>query len=64
MIDNKKAEIACVNDEEFIKQLLHFSYQAVKRLSVIAYNNTDGDTNRVDADSLKKIFPSKSKNWK
>ena len=61
MIDNKKAEIACVNDEEFIKQLLHFSYQAVKRLSVIAYN-TDGDTNRVDADSLKKIFPSKSKN--
>ena len=54
MIDNKKAEIACVNDEEFIKQLLHSSYQGVKRLSVIAYNNTDGDTNRVDADSLKK----------
>ena len=54
MIDNIKVEIARVNDEELIKQLLDSSYQGVKRLFVIAYSNTDGDANRVDADSFKK----------
>ena len=56
MIDNIKVEIARVNDEELIKQLLDSSYQGVKRLFVIAYSNTDGDANRVDADSFKKYF--------
>ena len=54
MIDNIKVEIARVNDEELIKQLLDSSYQGVKRLFVIAYSNTDRDANRVDADSFKK----------
>ena len=36
--------------------MLDSSYQGVKRLLVHAYNNTDGDTNRVDTDSFKKYF--------
>ena len=34
--------------------MLDYSDQAVKRLFVLAYNNTDA--NRVDADSFKKYF--------
>ena len=30
------------------------SYQGAKRLFILAFNNTDGDANRVDADSFKK----------
>ena len=37
-----------------VRELLDSSYQGVKRLLVHAYNNTDGDTNRVDTDSFKK----------
>ena len=37
-----------------IRELLDFSYQGVKRLFALAYNNTAGDTNCVDFDSFKK----------
>ena len=37
------------------------SYQGVKRLFVLAYNNITGD-DKVSIDSFKKIFSTKSKN--
>ena len=39
-----------------IRELLNACYQWVKRLFVLAYNSTNGDSNRVDADSFKKYF--------
>ena len=36
--------------------MLDSSYQAVKRLFVLAYNNTVDDNNRVSIDSFKKYF--------
>ena len=36
--------------------MLDSNYQGIKRLFVLAYNNTDGDRNCVNADSLKKYF--------
>ena len=59
LIHNILVEIATVNEEKFIRELLDSSYQGVKRLSVLAYNNTAGD-NQVSVDSSKKIFSSKS----
>ena len=56
MIDYKKAEIACANDKKSIRELLYSSYQGVKRLFVLAYNNTDDDANRVNPDYFKKCF--------
>ena len=44
------------NSGATIKELLDYSDQEVKRLFVLAYNNPDGDANRVDADSFKKYF--------
>ena len=44
------------NSGATIKELLDYSDQEVKRLFVLAYNNPDGDVNRVDADSFKKYF--------
>ena len=46
-----------------LRGLLDPSYQGVKRLFVLAYDNTEGD-NRVSGDSHEKIFSSKSKCWK
>ena len=43
MIDNKKVEIACVNEEKPIKELLDSRYQGVKRLFVLAYDDMEGD---------------------
>ena len=37
------------------RELLDSSYQGVKRLFVLAYNNKDGD-NHVSVDSFKKYF--------
>ena len=54
MTDNKKVEITLVNDKESIRELSDSSYQGAKRLFILAFNNTDGDANRVDADSFKK----------
>ena len=55
MIDNKKVEIACVNEEKPIKELLDSRYQGVKRLFVLAYDDIEG-ANQVSADSFKQYF--------
>ena len=55
MTPNKIVEIAAVNEEEYIRELLDSSCQGVKRLFVLAYNNTKGN-NQVSVDSHKKYF--------
>ena len=55
MTDNKIVEIARANEEKPIRELLDSSYQGVKRLFVLAYNNTGGN-NQVSVDSYKKYF--------
>ena len=55
VIDNKVVEIAANNGEKYIRELLDSSYQGVKRLFVLAYNNTAGN-NQVSVDSYKKYF--------
>ena len=55
VIDNKVVEIAAENGEKYIRELLDSSYQGVKRLFVLAYNNTAGN-NQVSVDSYKKYF--------
>ena len=52
---NKTVEIAAVNDIKYIRELLFSSCQGVKRLFVLAYNNTAGN-NQVSVDSYKKYF--------
>ena len=49
------------NQNNYIRELLDSSYQGVKRLFVLAYENTNA--NRVTVDSNKKLFSSKNKNW-
>ena len=55
VIDNKVVEIAANNEEKYIRELLDSSYQGVKRLFVLAYNNKEGG-NKVSVDSFKKYF--------
>ena len=55
VIDNKIVEIAANNEEKYIRELLDSSYQGVKRLFVLAYDNTAGN-NQVSIDSFKKYF--------
>ena len=43
VIDNKVVEIAANNEEKYIRELLDSSYQGVKRLFVLAYDNTAGN---------------------
>ena len=50
---NKVVEIAAVNDVTYIRELLDSSGQGVKRLFVLAYNNTAGN-DQVSVDSYKK----------
>ena len=52
---NKIVEIAAVNEEKYIRELLDSSCQGVKRLHVLAYNNTAGN-NQASVDSYKKYF--------
>ena len=52
---NKTVELAAVNDVNYIRELLDSSCQGVKRLFVLAYNNTAGN-NQVSVDSCKKYF--------
>ena len=52
---NTIAEIAAVNEEKYITELLDLSCQGVKRLFVLAYNNTAGN-DQVSVDSYKKYF--------
>ena len=53
VIDNKIVEIATNNEEKYIRELLDSSWQGVKRLFVLVYNNSEGD-NKVSVDSFKK----------
>ena len=62
-IDNKVVKIAVANREKLIRELLDSSYQGVKRLLVLAYDNTDGN-NKSFYWFFQKIFSNKSKNWK
>ena len=55
MTPNKIVEIAVANREEHIRELLDSSCQGVKRLFVLAYNNTTGN-DQVSVDSYKKYF--------
>ena len=50
---NKIVELATVNDEKYIRELLDSSCQGVKRLFVLAYDNKVGD-NHVFENSFKK----------
>ena len=55
VIDNKIVEIAADNGEKYIRELLDSSYQGVKRLFVLPYDNTAGN-DQVSIDSYKKYF--------
>ena len=65
VIDNILVQIATDNDEKYIKELLDSNHEGVKRLFVLAYNNT-AVNNQVYVDSFKKsFFPSvKIENYK
>ena len=52
---NKIVEIAAADSQYYIRELLDSSWQGVKRLFVLAYDNTAGD-NQVSVDSYKKYF--------
>ena len=60
MTDNRAVEIFDNNEEKYIRELLDPSCQGVKRLFVLASDNTDGD-NKVSIDSSKKYFLSRVK---
>ena len=55
VIPNKIVEIAANNEEKYIRELLDSSYQGVKRLFVLVYDNTAGN-DQVSIDSFKKYF--------
>ena len=55
VIDNKAIEIGANNEEKYIRELLDSSWQGVKRLFVLAYNNKEGD-NKFSVDSYRKYF--------
>ena len=55
MTPNKIIEIAVANDIKYIRELLDSSCQGIKRLFVLAYNNTAGN-NQVSVDSYKRNF--------
>ena len=41
---------------KYIRELLDSSYQGVKRLFVLAYNNVENNANKVDTNFFKKYF--------
>ena len=55
IVDNKLVEIAAANAGKHIRELRGSSYQGVKRLCVLAYDDAAGD-NQVSVDSFKKYF--------
>ena len=48
-------EIATNNEEKYMRALLDSSWQGVKRLFLLVYNNKECD-NKVSVDSFKKYF--------
>ena len=61
VIPDKIVEIALNNEEKYIRELLHSSWQGVKRLFVLAYDNTNNDNNQVSVGFCKKYFLSRVK---
>ena len=62
VIDNKVVESAVNNEEKYIRELLDSTYQGVKRLFVLAYDNTADDNNhnnQVSINSFRKYFLSR-----
>ena len=55
VIPNKIVETAAVNEEKYIRELLDSSWQEVKTLFVLAYDN-EASNNQVSIDSYKKYF--------
>ena len=55
VINNIGVNINSVNEEKYIRERLDSSYQGVKRLLVIAYDNAAGN-NQVSVNSFKKYF--------
>ena len=55
VIDNKVVETAAANAETHIRELLDSIYEGVKRLFVLAYDNTEGN-NQVSVNFFKKYF--------
>ena len=55
VIDNKVVEITANNGEKYIRELFDSSYQGVKRLFVLVYDNTAGN-DQGSIDSFKKYF--------
>ena len=55
VIDNIEKSINNANEEKYITERLDASYQRVKILFVLAYDNTAGD-NQVSTDSFKRYF--------
>ena len=43
IFDNEVVEIAANNEEQYIRELPDSSWQGVKRLFVLAYNNKEGN---------------------
>ena len=60
VIDNIVVSINNNNEEKYIRERLDASYQGVKRLFVLAYDNTAGNS-QVSIDSFKKHFLSRVK---
>ena len=56
VIPNKIVNIANNDREYHLRELLDSSYQGVKRLFVLAYNNSAGDNGQVSIDSFKRYF--------
>ena len=55
VIDNKEVEDAVADEAKHIREQLDSSYEGVKRLFVLAYDNAVGD-NQVSVDCFKKYF--------
>ena len=56
VIPNKIVEIAANDEEKYIRELLDSSWQGVKRLFVLAYNNTADDNGQVSIDFFRNYF--------
>ena len=56
VIPNKIVNIANNRGEYHLRELLDSSYEGVKRLFVLAYNNSVGDDGEVSINSFKKYF--------
>ena len=56
VIPNKIINIAINGREYHLRELLDWSWQGVKRLFVLAYNNSTGDDGQVSIDSMEKYF--------